>query len=255
MSHYFVQKSSLPEAYHTALSVLHHCGQIVNCSDYQSVCKEISLTMNVLDPLKEPRISRCFIGGHHELQQYVMEVCYGILDFMIGQGDHVWEYTYHDRISKQIFFVIDELRRNPDSRRAVIDVRDNSVDMFNEHPACLQHMQFMIRDGKLNLQIVMRSNDAAEATFMNAFAFVSLQERVAKNLNVPVGTYTHTANSFHVYKKDFDLLEHFVDRIERGDDTTFIYKGMYEQLMKDEIPSIEEMVEQQKKKYLTNNKE
>lgn len=174
---------------------------------------------------------------------------------MIGQGDHVWEYTYHDRISKQIFFVIDELRRNPYSRRAVIDVRDNSVDMFNDHPACLQHMQFMIRDGKLNLQVVMRSNDAAEATFMNAFAFISLQERVAKNLNVPVGTYTHTANSFHVYSKDFNLLKHFVDRIKRGDDTTFIYKGMYDQLMKDEIPSIVEMVEQQKKKYLTNNKE
>ena len=71
----------------------------------------------------------------------------------------------------------------------------------------------MIRDGKLNLQVVMRSNDAAEATFMNAFAFISLQERVAKNLNVPVGTYTHTANSFHVYSKDFNLLKHFVDRL------------------------------------------
>ncbi|MEG2406886.1 MAG: thymidylate synthase, partial [Clostridiales bacterium] len=171
------------------------------------------MTFYVENALAEPRLSRCFIGGHHELQQYVMEVCDGILDFMIGKGENVWEYTYHDRIKDQIDFVVKELHNNPNSRRAIIDVRDNSVDMFNDHPACLQNIMVMIRDNKLDMKVLMRSNDATEATFMNAFAFIQLQKLIATMLKVGIGNYTHTANSFHCYEKDFALLDHYCERL------------------------------------------
>ncbi|MEE0775964.1 MAG: thymidylate synthase [Bacillota bacterium] len=249
MKHLFVHGKTLPNAYHRALQELYHNGETVDCPDYNTRCKEMAITFHVEFPLAEPRISRCFIGGHHELQQYVMEVCDGILDFMIGQGDNVWEYTYHDRIKDQIPFVLQELKKNPDSRRAVISVRDNSVDMFNDHPACLQHMQFMLRNNRLDLQVLMRSNDAVEATFMNAFAFIELQKCVADELGVAVGTYTHTANSFHVYEKDWKLLEKYISRIQDDRQSTYYYSGQYEALMKEEIPSILEMVKQQKEKY------
>ena len=249
MKHYFVEGKTLPEAYHNALIKLYEDGETVNCSAYHTRTKECGMTFYVEEALSEPMISKCFIGGHHELQQYVMEVCDGILDFMIGKGENVWEYTYHNRIENQIQFVIDTLKQDPDSRRAVIDVRDNTVDMFNDHPACLQHMHFFLRNGKLEQKALMRSNDATEATFMNAFAFIFLQKRIAEALGAEVGSYTHTANSFHSYEKDWQLLENFVKRISFGEDATYNYVGLYDGMMAEEKESILAMVAEQKRKY------
>ena len=133
-------------------------------------------------------ISKLFIGGYKELQQYVMEMRDGILDFEVYKGN--WKYTYHDRMVRypidnqidfpetwclnQIDFIIHDLKRTPISRRAVIDIRDNSEDMYSDDPACLQHIQFFIRDNKLHMKVLFRSNDACKAAFMNMFALIMI---------------------------------------------------------------------------------
>ena len=250
MNEILVQGQTLPEAYHKAILELHNKGTVVSCNDWNQTQKELSLTMVVDQPFLEPMISKLYIGGFKELQQYVMEVLDGILNFKIGDGATSWEYTYHDRITNydgklnQIDFVVSELKRSPDSRRAVIDIRDNNVDPFNSHPACLQHIQFFIREDKLHCKVLMRSNDAAEATFMNAFAFIMLQKKVADKLGVAVGSYTHRANSFHCYEKDFTLLQQYIDGIisEDLEDLTYEYEGFYKDLMEETIPEIDETV-------------
>ena len=67
------------------------------CPDYNTNQKEVSMTMIVEEPFKEPMISKLFIGGYKELQQYVMEMRDGILDFEVDKGN--WKYTYHNRIA------------------------------------------------------------------------------------------------------------------------------------------------------------
>jgi len=250
MNEILVHGQTLPEAYHNAILALHNKGIISSCNDWNQTQKELSLTMVVEQPFAEPMISKLYIGGFKELQQYVMEVLDGILNFKIGESETSWEYTYHDRITNyagklnQIDFVVSELKRSPDSRRAVIDVRDNKVDPFNSHPACLQHIQFFIREEKLHCKVLMRSNDATEATFMNAFAFIMLQKKVADELGIGMGSYTHRANSFHCYEKDFTLLQQYIDGINSEDfeDLTYEYEGFYKDLMEETIPEINETV-------------
>jgi len=188
-------------------------------------------------------ISKQFIGGFEELEQYRQEVLDGILDFRIGHG---WDYTYHERIAKQLPFIYEEFARNLYTRRAVIDVRDvpKDTEKGNDSPACLQHIQFFVRDGKMHMKVLMRSNDAAEATFMNAFAFICLLKKVAKKVGVKVGTYSHRANSFHCYEKDFRLLEGYVANIEKGGDLTYRFKGFFEDMMKEARPAVKQKVEQ-----------
>ncbi len=239
----FVYGGTLPEAYHNALKCLQDMGKTVPCPDYSTTQKELSMTINVLLPLQEPMISRLFIGGFHELEQYRQELLDGILDFEIDKGN--WEYTYHDRIGYQEQFVIDELKRNPYSRRAVIDVRRLS-DMKTDDPACLQHIQYFIRDDKLHCKVLFRSNDACKATFMNAFALIMLQKRIADELGVEVGTYTHRANSFHCYEKDFPLLAGYVERILEGKALTYDYVGEWDELMEEAKADIAEKVERLK---------
>lgn len=237
---------SLPEAYHEALIKLHEQGNITPCPDWNTDQKELSMTIFVEQPLSEPMISRCFIGGAKELEQYRQEMLDGILDFEVERGN--WTYTYHQRMGNQVSFVVDELRRNSFSRRAVICIRSDD-DIGSDDPACLQHIQYFIRDGKLHCKLLFRSNDACKATFMNAFALIMLQKRIADELGVELGTYTHRANSFHCYAKDYPLLEGYVKRIRAAkdaDDITFDYAGDWDEQMEDAKPEIAKMVEELK---------
>lgn len=245
MKEVFVTGKTLPEAYHEALEELIAFGIETPCPDWDTTQRELAMTMVVEQPLCEPMISRCFIGGFRELEQYRQEMLDGILDFEIERGN--WTYTYHDRMVNyhginQVEFVIDELKRNPYSRRAVIVVRDVEVDAGNTDPACLQHLQYFVHEGKLDCVAMFRSNDACKATFMNAFALIMLQKRIADALGVEVGTYTHRANRFHCYEKDLALLHGYVHRILSNEDMTYDYADEWELMMEDEKPAIEAAV-------------
>lgn len=237
-----VRGKTLPEAYHKALKCLNDYGKTADCADWNTTQKELAMTIYVEEPLGEPMISKCFIGGPKELEQYRMEMLDGILDFEVGKGN--WTYTYHMRYKDQIGFVIDELSKNPSSRRAVMVVRDKMADMYSDDPACLQIIQYFIRNGKLDCMVLFRSNDAVKATFMNAFALIMLQKKVADELGVPVGTYTHRANSFHCYEKDLGLLDGYINRIRNGEDMTYDYVDGWDEVMEEYRPQILAQVEE-----------
>ena len=236
----FVKGTSLPVAYHNALEALYENNDNVPCPDYNTRQKEASMTFFVESPLSEPMISKLFIGDPRSLEQYRQEMLDGILDFEVARGN--WEYTYHNRMEPQIPWVIEELKRNPDSRRAVVIIRDED-DLSSDSPACLQHIHYLIRGEALHCKVLFRSNDATKATFMNAFALIMLQQRIADSLGVTVGGYTHRANSFHVYERDYDLFDGYIRRIKSGGDLAYFYAGDWDELMEDAKPEIAKMVE------------
>ena len=242
MREILVEGNTLPEAYHKAILALHKEGDITDCGDWNTTQKEVSMTMVVKHPLEEPMISKLFIGGPRELEQYRMEMLDGILDFEVEKGN--WAYTYHQRYADQLPFIIEELRRNPSTRRAVMLVRDKAADMGSEDPACLQHIQYFIRENKLCCKILFRSNDATKASFMNAFALIMLQKKIADELGIEVGEYVHRANSYHCYEKEFELIAGYVKRIENDPDgTTVDYVDGWDEIMEEERESILKDVE------------
>lgn len=249
MKEVLVCEKTLPRAYHAALRALQEQGEISDCADYNTTQREVSMTMCISEPLAEPMISKLFIGGFRELEQYRQEMLDGILDFEIERGN--WNYTYHSRMTEQLPFILRELRRNPSSRRAVIDIRDWKYDSAegNDSPACLQHIQYFIRENRLCCKVLFRSNDACKATFMNAFALIMLQKRIADELGCQMGEYTHRANSFHCYEKDFDMLRGYVARLDAAEDeedVTYWYEDEWEVLMEAAKPEIAAMVEELK---------
>ncbi|MBQ2085547.1 MAG: hypothetical protein II464_04705, partial [Oscillospiraceae bacterium] len=64
---------TLPDAYHNALMKLREEGEISDCADWNTTQKELSMTFQVQEPLGEPMISKLFIGGPTELEQYRQE--------------------------------------------------------------------------------------------------------------------------------------------------------------------------------------
>ena len=244
MNEFLCRGITLPIAYHKALLELQNA-PIVPCPDWNTEQKEVSMTIVVDEPLRDNMISRLFFGDPASLEQYRQEMLDGIMDFEIDRGN--WVYTYHQRYAYQYSFIIEELRRNPWSRRAVMDIR-SPEDMGSDDPACWQHAQYFVRDGALHCKILFRSNDACKASFMNAFALILLQKKIADELGLPMGSYTHRANSFHCYARDFELLDGYIQRIQRGDELEYEYEGDWDELMEEQRPAIAMMVREQKEK-------
>jgi thymidylate synthase len=107
--------------------------------------------------------------------------------------------------------VIKVLLRKPDSRQAVIQLFD-AEDLVKKHKdiPCTCTLQFMIRSGRLNMFTNMRSNDAFLGLPHDIFCFTMLQELLARNLSVDVGTYKHAVGSLHLYAKNLGQAAQFI---------------------------------------------
>ncbi|MCQ2553724.1 MAG: hypothetical protein MJ150_05405, partial [Clostridia bacterium] len=92
------------------------------------------------------------------------------------------------------------------------------------------------------------SKDACKATVMSAVALSQREKMIADELGIEVGTYTHRANSFHCYEKDFGMLEGYCKRIESGDedDVTYDYEDGWKDMMEAAQPMIAARVEELK---------
>lgn len=263
--HHMINAKSLPDAYHLALLHLNTFGDIRDCPAYNTREKSISITIDISRPLAEPKISTFIPCGPAELQQYVMEMTDGILDFETRQT-HNWEYTYHDRMVEQLVEVVRILRKDRNSRRAVIMIR-RPEDIQTDDPPCLTMIQYLINDNSLDCFVTFRSNDAVKAFFMNAFALIEIQHILADILNCQVGHYVHTANSFHAYERDWELLKKFcmnyLDARDKHNDNfaTIVYdksnlpymtespEECWKDMMEEEIPDIMEKVSAQMEKH------
>jgi len=101
----------------------------------------------------------------------------------------------------QIANVIALLREKPTSRRAVIQLFDaqDLVERHTEIP-CTTTLQFLLRDGRVDLVVTMRSNDAYLGLPHDTFCFTMLQEIVARSIGAELGIYRHFAASMHIYE-------------------------------------------------------
>lgn len=79
--------------------------------------------------------------------------------------------------------------------------------MGNKDQTCTMHGNWLIRDDKLFLSIVMRSNDLMKGLVYDLPWFVGLMDKMVEELKptypeLTKGTYTHTVHSMHIYEKD-----------------------------------------------------
>jgi thymidylate synthase len=112
----------------------------------------------------------------------------------------------------QYDYVIDELKKDRDSRRAVMHIRvpSDSLDAKLDMP-CTLSLQFFIRDEKMHMVTSMRSSDLIFGIAYDIPAFTLFQEMLANEFGIEVGTYTHTSNSLHIYERHFGMVENILE--------------------------------------------
>lgn len=111
---------------------------------------------------------------------------------------HIIQYRHG---FNQLEQVIDILKNDKDSRRAVIN-----LNVPNPHRGtcldeiCTFSLAFYITNGKLECTAMMRSNDALGCMPYDVAYFTNLQKRIANCLGIQTGSYYHFATSLHFYK-------------------------------------------------------
>lgn len=77
---------------------------------------------------------------------------------------------------------------------------------------------FLIRNDRLHLTIVMRSNDLVKGLVYDMSWFISLMDRMVDELketypNLTKGYYTHFAHSSHIYEKDIPVIKKMLGEV------------------------------------------
>ena len=109
-------------------------------------------------------------------------------------------YGHQWKRNDQLDLVISMLKANPETRQAAISIYDGKeITNYSNDTPCTYAVQFTILNDKLNMSVIMRSNDIWYGFCNDQYQFSSLQMYVAYQLNLSVGTYYHFAHNLHLY--------------------------------------------------------
>lgn len=109
----------------------------------------------------------------------------------------------------QLEQIISLLKKDPNTRRALLNISDPTIDRINtKDMQCTVGIDFLNRDGELDMTVVMRSNDVFFGFPYDCVFFMSIQKYVAKRLGLRVGKYVHHSISMHMYERD---IQKFID--------------------------------------------
>jgi thymidylate synthase len=118
---------------------------------------------------------------------------------------------------KQYENVLNELEKNPNSRRAVMIY--NRPSMHTDYCAdgmsdfiCTYANTFLIRNGKLVSHYLMRSNDSVFGYTADVHWAMHVQKMLASDLGVAVGDLIWTASNLHVYERHFPHIEKLIEK-------------------------------------------
>jgi len=111
-------------------------------------------------------------------------------------------YGWQWQRNNQLYKVIDILKSDKNSRQAAISIYDGKeINTYKYDTPCTYAIQFTILNNKLNMSVLMRSNDLWYGFCNDQYCFSKLQELVCKEINIEIGTYYHFAHNLHIYNK------------------------------------------------------
>ena len=119
------------------------------------------------------------------------------------------------KIVDQISEVLEQIKKNPDSRRLIVSAW-NAAEIPNMALApCHTMFQFYVADGKLSLQLYQRSADVFLGVPFNIASYALLTMMVAQVCGLEVGDYVHTFGDVHIYNNHFEQVNLQLSRESR----------------------------------------
>lgn len=176
--------------------------ELINTKNYDSSFSEVE--HNWLDQEFQERISyrRINPGNAWKHRREIWEV------FL--NREEKFDYTYNERMRRQLAIIIRELKKRPNTRQAVMTIYSPEEDIpylggYKRIPCSLSY-QFILREGRLSkyLHVVynMRSCDVMTHFRFDAALACRLLNYVASKLGAKSGSLIHNIGSLHIFRKD-----------------------------------------------------
>lgn len=127
-------------------------------------------------------------------------------------GNLIFNRWKNDAMS-QYQWAIKSLLADKNTRQAVMHFnRPDHQYVGNKDFVCTMYANCHIRNNKFYMSVFMRSNDAIWGTPTDVAFFCSLQIQMFNHLkaaypDLELGSYTHVANSYHVYDRHYSLVK------------------------------------------------
>nr|AIA16247.1 thymidylate synthase [uncultured bacterium] len=111
------------------------------------------------------------------------------------------------RTIDQITQVIEQIKKNPDSRRLIVSAWNvGEIDKM-KLPPCHAFFQFYVAEGKLSCQLYQRSADIFLGVPFNIASYALLTMMIAQVCDLRPGEFVHTLGDAHIYSNHFDQVE------------------------------------------------
>jgi len=122
---------------------------------------------------------------------------------------HQWRSwrTEDGRTVDQISEVIEEIKRNPDSRRLVVSAWNVGDLPKMKLPPCHVLFQFYVANGELSCQLYQRSADVFLGLPFNIASYSLLTMMIAQVCGLKPGEFIHTIGDAHIYLNHIDQVK------------------------------------------------
>ncbi len=135
------------------------------------------------------------------------------LDELFAPSLGTFDYTYGSRVQPQLANCLKLLKKDINTRRAVINVYDKCDLEAAAHDRrevpCVTQGIFGCHNGKLDMTITMRSNDIVDAAPADLYGFGGIQKYMAEECDVEVGNLTLFTKNSHI------IVNNSIDKIPR----------------------------------------
>ena len=139
----------------------------------------------------------------------------GELGPVYGKQWRSWEGADGQTVD-QISWLIDEIKRNPDSRRLIVSAWNVAELPKMALMPCHSLFQFYVADGKLSCQLYQRSGDIFLGVPFNIASYALLTHMVAQVCGLGVGDFVHTLGDAHLYSNHFEQAREQLARAPRA---------------------------------------
>ncbi len=124
--------------------------------------------------------------------------------------------TADGRSIDQIAQVIDQIQRNPDSRRHIVTAWNPAEVDAMALPPCHAMFQFHVHAGCLDCQLYQRSADLFLGVPFNIASYALLTMMIAQVCGLQAGSFVHTFGDLHIYKNHLEQVQEQLSREPRS---------------------------------------
>jgi thymidylate synthase len=140
---------------------------------------------------------------------------YGELGPVYGKQWRHWETSRGETLD-QLKNVIEDIKRNPDSRRHLVVAYNPGEVQSMALPPCHSLFQFYVANGKLSCQLYQRSGDIFIGVPFNIASYALLTYLIAYECGLEVGEFIHTFGDAHIYLNHIEQVNSQLSREPRS---------------------------------------